>query len=288
MPPLPLPLRTLMRPGISRATLAPRYASSRAPPSAPPPTSTIGLRDSAIPHRTVRLATPTGLSQPQSLSSILPTYDPSHHSLILVSTDGPHAIVKLVSRAEEREKEKEREDKERVKRKMGMEEKEVQVSWQSAKGDLEHKLDTAKGLLEKGDRVQVVFANRKRGDPVGDAQKKQVVDLFDAALGEVGKKWKNDDVNKGLWVLYYNPLDSVRQGVEKKVLDAETAKRREKESAKEEKLQARRKKEERRLKRAEEMEEQRIAEARKAEEDYRRRQEEAQKRKSLSFGSWRR
>lgn len=121
-----------------------------------------------------------------------------------------------MSKAEERDREKEKEEKSKVKRKISMEEKEVQVSWQSAKGDLGHKLEMAKGILEKGDRVQVVFANRRRAEAVNERQKEEIVAMFEGTLEEVGKKWKEDDKNRGLWVLYYNPLDSVRQEVEKK------------------------------------------------------------------------
>lgn len=189
-----------------------------------------------------------------------------------------------MSKAEERDREKEKEEKSKVKRKISMEEKEVQVSWQSAKGDLGHKLEMAKGILEKGDRVQVVFANRRRAEPVSERQKDEIVAMFQGILEEVGKKWKEDDKNRGLWVLYYNPLDSVRQEVEKKVLEAEQAKKEEKEKAKQEKLEARRKKEERRRQRAEEMEKEKAEEAARRDEEYQRRI--ANSRKS-GFGGWR-
>ncbi|OXB37090.1 hypothetical protein J007_03196 [Cryptococcus neoformans] len=252
-----------------------RPASSGPPRSrqTQPAAHPLSYRDSSIPHSIVRLIGPESLLPPQRLSSILSTYSTSTHTLTLVSVD-----------AEERDREKEKEEKSKVKRKISMEEKEVQVSWQSAKGDLGHKLEMAKGILEKGDRVQVVFANRRRAEPVNERQKEEIVAMFEGTLEEVGKKWKEDDKNRGLWVLYYNPLDSVRQEVEKKVLEAERVKKEEKEKAKQEKLEARRKKEERRRQRAEEMEKEKAEEAARREEEYQRRI--ANSRKS-GFGGWR-
>ncbi|OWZ44644.1 hypothetical protein C356_03253 [Cryptococcus neoformans c45] len=275
------PLMTLQ--AIPRARLIPipitpilaRPASSGPPRSrqTQPAAHPLSYRDSSIPHSVVRLIGPEGLHPPQRLSSILSTYSTSTHTLTLVSVD-----------AEERDREKEKEEKSKVKRKISMEEKEVQVSWQSAKGDLGHKLEMAKGILEKGDRVQVVFANRRRAEPVNERQKEEIVAMFEGTLEEVGKRWKEDDKNRGLWVLYYNPLDSVRQEVEKKVLEAERVKKEEKEKAKQEKLEARRKKEERRRQRAEEMEKEKAEEAARREEEYQRRI--ANSRKS-GFGGWR-
>ncbi|EAL20718.1 hypothetical protein CNBE0830 [Cryptococcus deneoformans B-3501A] len=259
---IPIPIPPILSRPASSGPPRPRQTQPAAHP--------LSYRDSSIPHSVVRLIGPEGLLPPQRLSSILSTYSTSTHTLALVSVDGEYPVVKLVSKAEERDREKEKEEKSKVKRKISMEEKEVQVSWQSAKGDLGHKLEMAKGILEKGDRVQVVFANRRRAEP--------------GILEEVGKKWKEDDKNRGLWVLYYNPLDSVRQEVEKKVLEAEQAKKEEKEKAKQEKLEARRKKEERRRQRAEEMEKEKAEEAARRDEEYQRRI--ANSRKS-GFGGWR-
>ncbi|OXG17288.1 hypothetical protein C366_03373 [Cryptococcus neoformans Tu401-1] len=279
--PILRPLMALQ--AIPRARLIPipitpilaRPASSGPPRSrqTQPAAHPLSYRDSSIPHSVVRLIGREGLLPPQRLSSILSTYSTSTHTLTLVSVD-----------AEERDREKEKEEKSKVKRKISMEEKEVQVSWQSAKGDLGHKLEMAKGILEKGDRVQVVFANRRRAEAVNERQKEEIVAMFEGTLEEVGKKWKEDDKNRGLWVLYYNPLDSVRQEVEKKVLEAERVKKEEKEKAKQEKLETRRKKEERRRQRAEEMEKEKAEEAARREEEYQRRI--ANSRKS-GFGGWR-
>ncbi|WVN87041.1 uncharacterized protein L203_102217 [Cryptococcus depauperatus CBS 7841] len=258
-----------------------RFASSSARPQQPQvATHPLSYRDHSIPYSIVRLVSShSGLLPPQNLTEILSTYSTLTHTLVLVSVDGPHPVVKLISRAEERAKEIEKEERGKIRRKLEITEKEVQVSWQSAQGDLEHKLELAKDLLQRGDRIQVVFANRKRAQPMGDQQKEEVVGMFDSVLAEYGKKWKADDKSGGIWILYYNPLDTVRQEMEKKVLDQEVLKKLEKEKTKEEKLEARRKKEDRRRQRAEEMEHQRNEVARRAEEEF-------QNRQKRSFGLW--
>src|SRR5690349_7759191 len=60
--------------------------------------SKAALRDSMIPYDTVQLVSPedNSLGPPRSLSSILSTYSPQTHSLVLVSQDPP--IVRLVEK----------------------------------------------------------------------------------------------------------------------------------------------------------------------------------------------
>ncbi|WRT64959.1 uncharacterized protein IL334_001900 [Kwoniella shivajii] len=235
-----------VRQASSSSSSSPSFGLRAPAPEAHP----LSYKDASIPYRSVQLVDPATnhLMDPQPLRSILQTYDKSTHTLVLVNIDRETPIVKLINKVEERKKERESEEKIRLKKRMSIEEKEVQVSWQSAKGDLSHKLELAKSLLEKGDRVQIVFANRKKSESISDPKKQEIISSFDTELdGVVGKKWKDDDKNKGLWILYYNPLESTRNQVQSKVKDQELAKRKEKE----EKKEARRKKEEERRLKAE-------------------------------------
>ncbi|KAK8849384.1 hypothetical protein IAR55_004716 [Kwoniella newhampshirensis] len=220
-----IPLQRQFRPASSSSPSSSSFPSSsssrfgiRAPP---PPTNPITLRDAQIPYETVQLVDPAtnALLPAQPLSAILSSYSTSTHTLVVVNVDRDYPIVKLVDKEAERKKERVAEDKARVKRLVGMEEKEVQV----------------------------VFANRKRGEAVSEQRKEEIVRGFDDVLGDIGKKWKDDDRTKGLWVLYYNPLDRVRSEVAKKVVETDAAKKKEKE----EKKEARRKKEEERRAKAE-------------------------------------
>lgn len=168
---------------------------------------------------------------------------------MLVSSSPP--IVKLLNKEDERAKLREAETKDRVRRKFAIEEKEVQVSWNSAVGDLRHKLDIARGILEKGDRVQLVFAPRSGGgggggNEVGQGRKDEIIRMFEEGLSGVGGKWREDERTRLTVVCYWQAKDAVRNERRKQVLEAEEEKRKEKE----ERREARRRKQEERERKA--------------------------------------
>jgi hypothetical protein len=150
--------------------------------------------------------------------------------------------------AEEAEKAKLLEVKLKMNRKIAFEEKEVQISWTSADGDLHHKLDIVNGFLERGDRVQVVFAPKNSGSPtdISQARKEEMVALFEEGMEEYGVSWRDKEVTKSAIVLYWQAKSEIRREKKEKVSEAELEKRR----LKEEKKEARRKKEEERKLRA--------------------------------------
>jgi hypothetical protein len=146
--------------------------------------------------------------------------------------------------AEEAEKAKLLEVKLKMNRKVAFEQKEVQISWSSADGDLHHKLDIANNFLERGDRVQIVFAPKNSGSPsdISPARKDEMVALFEEGMDEYGVSWKDKEVTKTAVVLHWQAKSEIRQEKKEKVNEAELEKRR----LKEDKKEARRKKEEER------------------------------------------
>ncbi|RSH95109.1 hypothetical protein EHS25_000195 [Saitozyma podzolica] len=244
-------LTPLLFPPPSRGGPSFSRGSGPSDASAPPP-NPLTLRDAAIPFRTVRLVSSedNSLGPPTPLRSILRSYDPSTHTLAIVSipndsgSDLPIPIVKLLNREEERLKARASEAKARLRRKINAENKEVQVSWSSAEGDLRHKAILAKGILEKGDQVELVFAPRSK-EKIDDRRKDEIVASFKDVLDDVGSQWKEDLVNKGTRVCYWAPKASVRSEIRQKVTDAEIEKRSERDKKKEGR---RRKEEERRAK----------------------------------------
>jgi len=115
---------------------------------------------------------------------------------------------------------------------------------------LSHKLSSARHILEKGDRVQLVFASRKggggkssEGSKITEGKKKEIVAMFEEGLAELGSKWREDNHEKGLWISHWQPRNEIRQAVKGKVLDKEVIKRQERD----EKREARRRKQEERL-----------------------------------------
>lgn len=164
--------------------------------------------------------------------------------MILVSLDPP--ICKLLNKEDEKQKVRVAEVKAKLNRKTAVEEKEVQVSWSSALGDLRHKAALAKGILEKGDRATIIFAAKAGADKVGQEQQREIAGMFHRELEEIGVRWKDDEKSKGAWIQFWGPVASVREGRRAKVQEEEVGKRRERD----EKKEARRRKEEERKARA--------------------------------------
>lgn len=200
-----------------------------------------------VTHRIVQLVDPetNALREPQPLHSI--KYDKTTHDLRHVSDSPP--IVKLVSLLEEAEKARLLEVKLKLNRKTAFEDKEVQVSWNSADGDLRHKLDIARGFLERGDRVHMVFAPKGTGAGVAEvaaARKDEMMAFFEHGMEDLGMRWRDELRTKTSVVVYWQASNQVRQEKKIKVNEAELAKRR----LKEEKKEARRLKEEERKRKA--------------------------------------
>lgn len=179
--------------------------------------------------------------------------------MICVSVDPP--VVRILDNAAEREKARHAEARLKLTRKAAAEDKEVQVSWGSAVGDLKHKAALARGILERGDRATIIFAAKSGGAgisytgtgeegaaPAKREQKERVIAVFEEALEDIGMKWTDDEVRKGALVQRWQPEKKVRAEIRQKVQNEEVEKKRDKE----EKKEARRKKEVERKRRAEE------------------------------------
>ncbi|TXT09113.1 hypothetical protein VHUM_02587 [Vanrija humicola] len=188
------------------------------------------LRNDEIPFAKVQLVDEDNkLGDPTSLKLILKTFDPTVDFLKLVQISPP--IVKIINIEEDKARQREYEARVRLSRRMAIEDKELQVPWHAAVGDLQHKAATARSLIEKGDRVQLVFARRAGGSKtrwVSDEEKEQIVALFADTLSPVATRWKPDDRSrKAIWVSYWQPLESIRTEVRQKVLEGIVDKRKE-------------------------------------------------------------
>lgn len=202
-----------------------------------------------ITHRIVQLvdATTNTLTDPQPLHSI--RFDKTTHELRLVSDSPP--VVKLISLADEAEKAKALEVKLKLNRKTAFEDKEVQISWNSADGDLRHKLDIARGFLERGDRVHMVFAPKGTGagvPEISQVRKEEILSYFEHGMEDLGMRWRDELKTKTSVVVYWQASSAVRQEKKLKVNEAELSKRKIKDEKKE---QRRLKEEERKRKAAE-------------------------------------
>lgn len=211
------------------------------------------LRNGDIPHRSVQIVDEetNQLSEPVLLYQVLETFDHETHALKLVSEDPP--VAKIVNIVEDRRKEREHDARLKLAKRLAVEDKELQVGWHGAPSDMQHKLQTARAIVEKGDRVHLVFANRvsgggKRPKFVPDERKAQIISLFEDGMSDVASKWKEDERTKGLWVMYWHPQSSISTEVRAKVVDSIVDGKRRKEEQKE----ARRLKQEERVRKAKE------------------------------------
>lgn len=137
------------------------------------------------------------------------------------------------------------------------------MTWESASGDLAHKLNQAKHILAEGDRLDLVFTSRAKNAsaaPQYDGKKlkraqETIVNMFTTALGEIAFKRKEDAVstNGTMVSMFYEPNKDLRQHALDKAEEAAEQKAREKQAKKEE----RRIKEEERRRRAQAEEEER-------------------------------
>lgn len=190
----------------------------------------LSLRNEQIPFAKVQLVDEDNkLGDPTSLKLILKTFDPKVDFLKLVQLDPP--VVKIINIDGDKAREREYEARVRLSRRIAIEDKELQVPWHAAIGDLQHKANTARSLIEKGNRVQLVFARRAGAGKtrwVTDAEKEEILALFADALSPVATRWKDDDRSrKAIWVSYWTPLESIRAEVRQKVMDGIVEKRQE-------------------------------------------------------------
>lgn len=207
------------------------------------------LRNGDIPHRIVQVVNEDGhLSEPTQLRALLDQFDQNTHMLKLVAADPP--VVKIVNIEEDKRKEREHEARIKLSKRLSVEDKELQVGWHGEISDLQTKINTARHIIEKGDRVHIVFANRVSGAGrrkiVPDERKAEIINLFEEGMSDVASKWKEDQRTKGLWISYWQPLSTISTEVRAKVVESLVDSKKRKEEQKE----ARRLKEEERLRKA--------------------------------------
>jgi translation initiation factor IF-3 len=120
------------------------------------------------------------------------------------ATNG-YALVKLVDRREAAAREKTQRLKAQVTRK-AREEKEIQIAWSIGAADLQHKLRKARQELERGVRVQLVFARKGSGGSERDsgtrAKQNGLVAQVVEKLTDVAREWRMRDERMNMVVVY--------------------------------------------------------------------------------------
>ncbi|GLB33278.1 putative ribosome disassembly concerning protein [Lyophyllum shimeji] len=166
-------------------------ANAKAPP-----------RDENIQHRIVQLVDPeTGrLTEPTPLRTILAGLDRRTKYVELVSVT-PAPIVKVFDKLAESQRSAEAQYKARAAARKAIQ-KEVQLTWNAAPGDLAHKLEKMRQELERGARVDLVFARKKNQAylPLEEMQAR-AQDIVDS-LADVAKEWKDREVRAGMTAIF--------------------------------------------------------------------------------------
>jgi len=120
------------------------------------------------------------------------------------ATNG-YALVKLVARKEAAAREKTQRIKAQASRRAS-EEKEIQFAWSIGPGDLQHKLRKVRQELERGVRVQLVFARKASGGAQRvsgtRADQNALVEKVVEELEDVGREWRMRDERRNMVVAY--------------------------------------------------------------------------------------
>ena len=113
-------------------------------------------------------------------------------------------------------------------------EKEIQVPWTTADGDLKRKLDQCVEVLKNGARLTAVFAPKAgaKNRDLSTERMGKMVHTFDEELNKFGNKWREDDMRAKTWILYFDALPSLRQQAQAKFEQNMEASRKEKEAKK--------------------------------------------------------
>lgn len=164
------------------------------------------LRDNDIPYRTVQLVNDDGrLDPPAPLTHIITSIDPKTHFVELVSED-PQPIVKIKSKKQEYDKQKDWKRKQKETAASNIQ-KEIQMTWGVESGDLIHKLKKVRKELEKGNRVDLVYAPKANQElPSRQTMETRINETLEM-MSDIAKEWMPRRCEKGVAVLYFQLAD---------------------------------------------------------------------------------
>ncbi|KAJ8085932.1 hypothetical protein AAF712_015185 [Marasmius tenuissimus] len=151
------------------------------------------LKNKNIPFKKVMFVDPeTGGLTEMMMERILADMDSKKYFAELQTAE-PFPVVKLISKEEAREAKLKAKE---IQKKRNLN-KEFQLTWSMGEGDLERKLKRVRETLEKGGRVDLVFAPKsgQRGPPFPVMTERMKATL--EGLSDVGKEWKQRQFRSG-------------------------------------------------------------------------------------------
>ena len=187
-------------------TEAARAVLDRLPPPGNP-------RNENIPVSVARLVdSETGtLGAAVNVKELLGSLDRKKYYLELVERE-PEPIVKIMDRKEQYERQKARRARSVLNR--PPEEKELQLTWRAAAGDLHVKLRKAREDLADGHRVTIVFAPKHGQAPVSPEEQQSIIEDTVRVLADVGKERSPPEMKRNATAIFIASLRPRKQVIE--------------------------------------------------------------------------
>lgn len=148
-------------------------------------------RDEEITSSAVTLVAPDGkLQAPQRTRDILASLDRVNYSLVVVVAGeaGDLPICKIIDKKAEWAAAKARKKQQGGAKAPVTKTKTVELNWAIEQGDLAHRLVRIKEFLEKGNKVEIVLAAKRKGRAASEEEAQVVLQKVKEAIEEVGGK----------------------------------------------------------------------------------------------------
>lgn len=166
-------------------------------------------RDEDIEQPVVQIVDSAGrLTIPLSLKGILDSIDKKCSFVQLIKTDPP--LVKIISKKMIFDKERVEKARARVSAKKNTH-KEVQLTWGANSADQAHKIERMRMELEKGSRVDLVIAHKKKQVLPKPAEMRERVQEMVDSLADVSKEWKDREVRATITAVFLQGLGGSSQ-----------------------------------------------------------------------------
>ncbi|KAK0125553.1 hypothetical protein ONS96_009389 [Cadophora gregata f. sp. sojae] len=179
-------------------------------------------RDDEIKAWSVTLVDADGkLTDPRSTSSVLSSIDQKTESLVVVvpGSQGVPPICKILNKQAMRAAEK---AKMKSARGTAVTQKTMELNWAIGKGDLGHRMGKLQQWLEKGWRVEVVIAGKKKGKKASEEEARDLLKTIRGLLAEVGGREMKPEEGGVLGTLTIY-LEGKQQGKKGKKGESDTA-----------------------------------------------------------------
>ncbi|KAJ7163816.1 hypothetical protein C8R43DRAFT_254040 [Mycena crocata] len=162
--------------------------------------SKVRSRNHDIPYDEVFLVDDDNVLVKVPLKRLLSSIDHKLEWVELVGTD-PHPVVKRISKKQVYIHEKNAKGKQREQVRKNIH-KEVQLTWGSEKGDLEHKVARIRGYLEMGAKVDIVFSTKtKTAPPLAKVMQEKLRETLDLT-SDISTEWRPIEWRRNMAIVY--------------------------------------------------------------------------------------